>query len=184
MIVESSRTFVESANIGTLVSDQFVVTAASVFDDEDDPSVSTYNADLFEAKPGAKDWEETSNNFVRWRPIEEIWIHPYFKKEMMEGRGLGYNVGLLKLKRKIVYLHEFGSTRFGVRPICLPTPNETPDKTKHENLVGKHAINARALEDLNIVSTVGSVGLSLGVVTSTQVMDFGACRRKLPQMTR
>ena len=80
------------------MSDQFVVTAASVFDDEDDPSVTTYNADLFEAKPGAKDWEETSNNFVRWRPIQEIWIHPYFKNEIMQGRGLGYNVGLCNVQ--------------------------------------------------------------------------------------
>ena len=159
---------------GTLVSDQFVVTAANVFDDEDDLTKSVEDATLFEAKPGALDWEATSSNFVRWRPIEEILIHPFFKNEMMEGRDLGYNVGLLKLKTKIIYLHEFSLSRFGIRPICLPTPNETPVYTKLENLVGQEVFNARAKEHFQILS----LRVGKGRILHAQ------CRGRISGMTR
>ena len=159
---------------GTLVSDQFVVTAANVFDDEDDLTKSVDDATLFEAKPGALDWEATSSNFVNWRPIEEILIHPFFKNEMMAGRDLGYNVGLLKLKTKIIYLHEFSLSRFGIRPICLPTPNETPVYTKLENLVGQEVFNARAKEHFQILS----LRVGKGRILHAQ------CRGKISAMTR
>ena len=157
---------------GTLVSDQFVVTAANVFDHEEEKR-SIDNVDLFEAKPGAKDWEETSDNLVGWRPIEMIWIHPYFNKKILEGRGLAYNVALLKLKTRIIYFHD-EMAKFGVRPICLPTPDETPDKTKLENLVGKEVFNARAKD---VPAPTMAVGKGM-------VGNSAQCRKKIPNMFR
>ena len=126
---------------GTLVSDQFVVTAASVFDHESDTTKSEDDANLYEVKPGAEDWEEEAKSeTIKWQPIEEIWIHPYFNNKQFAGRGLGYNVALLKLKSKLVFFHEQMAIK-GVRPICLPTP----DQTKLEDLVGKIVVNGRAL---------------------------------------
>ena len=153
---------------GTLVSDQFVVTTANVFDHVYDSTKSDVNAKSYEAKPGAKDWGKTViSETIKWQPIEDIWIHPYFNKKAFEGRDLGYNVALMKLKSKIVFDHEWMAIK-GVRPICLPTPG--PEQTI-EKYVGKVVLNGRAIFSDN--------GRAMGVVDS-KILDNARCLQRIP----
>ena len=86
---------------------------------------------------------------------------------------MAYNVALLKLRTKIIYFHD-EMAKFGVRPICLPTPDETPDKTKLENLVGKTVFNARAKD---VPAPTMAVGKGM-------VGNSAQCRKKIPNMFR
>ena len=148
---------------GTLVSDQFIVTVASAFENSDNP-------DLFEAKPGATKWitEPDSNNspeVMGWEPIDEILIHPYYKSRdnVKPSTELSYNVALMKMTNKVIF---FKNTKYllGVRPICLPTPKQT----RIENLVGKEVIKGRDLvKDKKV-----------------KILDHQDCLRKIPDKRR
>ena len=132
---------------GTLVSDLFVVTVATVFDHPDDR-----DPELFEAKPGATKWTIPVSNgnqaSMDWKPIEKIWLHPYFKSNtdsVRPSKDLSYNVALLKLRDRLKFFNYQASVIinpfFGVRPICLPTPNQTTV----EHLPGKEVLKGHRM---------------------------------------
>ena len=138
---------IENMVTGTLVSDLFVVTVASVFDHPDDR-----DPDLFEAKPGATKWTIPVSNgnkaSMDWKPIEKIWVHPYFKSNtdsVRPSKDLSYNVALLKLRDRLKFFNYQASVIinpfFGVRPICLPTPNQTTV----EQLPGKEVLKGHGM---------------------------------------
>ena len=152
---------------GTLVSDLFVVTAASVFDNPQNSEQSITNTELFEAKPGATLWENTEGliEIMNWQPIAELWIHPYYNslRSVVPSEDLSYNVALLKLERRVDFYQE-GYYLLGVRPICLPTPGHT----KMEALPEKYnVLNGRNLATIN-----------------AKILDKQTCQNQIPQISR
>ena len=111
-------------NTGTLVSDLFVVTAASIFNydnpnDPDDPyNLDNHNPDNIEVIPGATSY---ANHLITdWKQIERIWVHPYYRRTRIEvpSSDLSYNVALLKLKTRLDFVSELSQTN-GIRSDML-----------------------------------------------------------------
>ena len=120
---------------GTLVSDQFVVTAASV--------VKGYAFYMFEAKPGATRFGPDSSTppIMDWQLVEELWVHPYYQSDEKPSNKLSYDVGLLKLGNKVDFFHFLGN--IGIGPICLPSPNQkrtVQDYVRKEGIKGSVSI--------------------------------------------
>ena len=120
---------------GTLVSDQFVVTAASV--------VKGYAFYMFEAKPGATRFGPDSSTppIMDWQLVEELWVHPYYQSDEKPSNKLSYDVGLLKLGNKVDFFHFLGN--IGIGPICLPSPNQkrtVQDYARKEGIKGSVSI--------------------------------------------
>ena len=111
-------------NTGTLVSDLFVVTAASIFNydnpnDPDDPyNLDNHNPDNIEVIPGATTY--ANHLTTDWMQIERIWVHPYYRRTRIEvpSSDLSYNIALLKLKTRLDFVSELSQTT-GIRSDML-----------------------------------------------------------------
>ena len=107
-----------------MVSDLFVVTAASIFNydnpnDPDDPyNLDNHNPDNIEVIPGATTF--TNHLITDWKQIERIWVHPYYRRTRIEvpSSDLSYNVALLKLKTRLDFVSELSQTT-GIRSEML-----------------------------------------------------------------
>ena len=123
---------------GTLVSDQFVVTTASVVD----TLSGRYNKNQFKAttfEQPIKKMEEIKE----WQEVAEIIPHPFYKSDSKPSTELSYNVGLLKLAKSVEW-------SAGVGPICLPVPN----RLKLEELPGQ-SVSVYTFQDLGKVELLG-----------------------------
>ena len=114
---------------GTLVSDQFVVTTASVVD----TLSGRYNKEQFEVRPGATAHDPNKNDLMAWQRVAEIRSHPFYKHRKKPSNELSYNVGLLKLMTRVDFFHFLNGV--GVGPICLPTPKQTNKEDLREKQV-------------------------------------------------
>ena len=122
---------------GTLVSKQWVVTAASIF-------VNFRTAkDNFKVLVGAKAFEENRD----WYPITEVRRHPKYNE---------YDIAMVKLKHKILdpVPHPSDVDYDTIRPICLPDFEADILTNRKSYLYDKEVLNSRLLtaEKARIIS--------------------------------
>ena len=133
-IKQSLLNNIHKYSTGTLVSKEYVVTAARVFEtstDEDD----------FEVQVGAAKWVEDDTELL-WVNVHHISIHPrYNNPEYNENAR--FDVAIIQLQSRITKLQVPPSLAgYHYRPICLPVPGETP----LEDLVGASKIKIKTLK--------------------------------------
>ena len=135
---------------GTLVSDRFIVSSASMFKNKVDCIEQPH---FFSARPASPNFDIDINitpencpnckpPISKWVDIEQIWIHPYYKRKIdnvhqleLPSDDLSYNVALFKLETRVDLYTEY-SYKAGIRPICLPKPGEmTVESARHKGLL-------------------------------------------------
>ena len=129
---------------GTLVSDQFIVTSASMFETKASLELTEKPFLFFAARPASPDFlpDEIPLELEHCKPnckpriskfvkIERIFIHPYYLRKIdnvhqheLPSDDLSYNVALFKLETRLDFYSEY-SFKAGIRPICLPKPGQT-----------------------------------------------------------
>ena len=129
---------------GTLVSKQWVVTAASIF--INDPIA----ADNYRVLVGAKAFENHYHD--RWDPIIEIKRHPKYDSR----NDHEYDIAMVKLKHKILdpVPHPSDVDYDTIRPICLPDFEADILTNRKSYLYDKEVLNSRLLtaEKARIIS--------------------------------
>ena len=92
-----------------MVSDLFVVTAASIFDYDNPNDPSPQSLDNPANIEVAVIFSNGEPPIMSWKKIERIWVHPYYKRTNIEvpSSDLTYNVALLKLKKRLDFNTEF-----------------------------------------------------------------------------
>ena len=140
---------------GTLVSDQFIVTSASMFETKASLELTEKPFLFFAARPASPDFlpDEIPLELEGCKPnckpriskfvkIERIFIHPYYLRKIdnvhqheLPSDDLSYNVALFKLETRLDFYSEY-SFKAGIRPICLPKPGEmTVESARHKGLL-------------------------------------------------
>ena len=100
-----------------MVSDLFVVTAASIFDYDNPNDPSPQSLDNPANIEVAVIFSNGEPPIMSWKKIERIWVHPYYKRTNIEvpSSDLSYNVALLKLKKRLDFNTKFREN-IGIRP--------------------------------------------------------------------
>ena len=137
--ISSSVLCIDKHWTGTLVSDRFIVSSASMFKNKVDCIEQPH---FFSARPASPNFDIDINitpencpnckpPISKWVDIEQIWIHPYYKRKIdnvhqleLPSDDLSYNVALFKLETRVDLYTEY-SYKAGIRPICLPKPGQT-----------------------------------------------------------
>ena len=135
---------------GTLVSDQFIVTSASMFKTKASLELAEKPFLFFAARPASPDFlpdeipvvNQTKPRISKFVKIERIFIHPYYLRKIdnvhqheLPSDDLSYNVALFKLETRLDFYSEY-SFKAGIRPICLPKPGEmTVESARHKGLL-------------------------------------------------
>ena len=103
-----------------MVSDLFVVTAASIFDYDNPNDPSPQSLDNPANIEVAVIFSNGEPPIMSWKKIERIWVHPYYKRTNIEvpSSDLSYNVALLKLKTRLDFVSELSQTN-GIRSDML-----------------------------------------------------------------
>ena len=120
---------------GTLVSKQWVVTAASIF--VNDPIAT----DNYRVLVGAKALENHYHD--RWDPIIEIKRHPKYNSIPNSE----YDIAMVKLKHKILdpVPHPSDVDYDTIRPICLPDYEADIPISRHSYLYGREVYYSKRL---------------------------------------
>ena len=162
---------------GTLVSKEYVVTAARVFQTSTDK-------DDFQVQVGAAKWVGGDTELL-WTNVHHISIHPrYNNPEYNENAR--FDVALIQLQSRITKLQVHPSLAgYHYRPICLPVPGENPledlvgeSKTKIKALKSERAVIIATNRCKSILNNVGPTEFDFGTDIKRFVLSLNLFKNR------